>query len=166
MSIPPGDPVCEAIQEINSTARRATDLIRQLLAFSRRQVIEPRVVILNAVLIEMEKMLHRLIGEDIELTITTSDGLWPVKVDPGQIEQVLTNLVVNARDAIPAQGRITIETANESLDDEYVRSHSGVTPGDYVMMAVSDTGVGMDNETVRKKEAGEPDWGWPPVTVL
>lgn len=135
------------VDEIKNAARRAANLTRQLLAFSRRQVLEPRVLDLSDVAREIEKMLRRLIGEDIEL-VTVYDGeLGSVEADPGQIEQVLMNLAVNARDAMPEGGKLTIETANVELDEEYAGGHEPVKPGSYVMLAMSDTGVGMDAET-------------------
>jgi len=134
-------------QEISNAADRATSLTRQLLAFSRKQLLTPKVLDLNAVVSENLKMLPRLIGEDIDLVTVPAEGLGRVKADPGQIEQVVMNLVVNARDAMPSGGRLTLETANVTLDEAYARRHPGVTPGDYVMLAISDTGSGMDQET-------------------
>ena len=134
-------------QEIANAADRATSLTRQLLAFSRKQMLTPKVLDLNAVVSENLKMLPRLIGEDIELATLPADALGRVKADPGQIEQVVMNLVVNARDAMPTGGKLTIETANVTLDEAYTRGHPGVVPGDYVMLAISDTGMGMDKET-------------------
>jgi len=146
--------IYEEVHEIKKSAERAADLTRHLLAFSRRQVIEPRVVDLNDLIKGTEKMLRRLIGEDIELLTRTHEGLWPVRIDPGQVEQVLTNLVVNARDAMPGGGTLIIETGNAIFDEEYVKNHMGSTPGEYVMMAVSDTGTGMDERT--KQHIFEP----------
>jgi PAS domain S-box-containing protein len=143
----PKDPRQRFVQEIHKTAQRAASLTRQLLAFSRKQVLQPRVLDLNAALASIEKMLRRVIGEDIDLVTRLSPDLGSVKVDPGQIEQVIMNLSVNARDAMPRGGKLTIETANVDLDDDYARRHVGVTPGAYVMLAVSDTGSGMDPET-------------------
>jgi len=134
-------------QEIANAADRATSLTRQLLAFSRKQMLTPKVLDLNAVVQENLKMLPRLIGEDVELVTVPGGGLGKVKADPSQIEQVIMNLVVNGRDAMPNGGKLTIETANVALDDAYARLHPGVTPGDYVMLAISDTGAGMDKET-------------------
>lgn len=148
MSILSDDSRYEELNEIKKSAERAADLTRQLLAFSRRQIIVPRIIKLNNMLVETDRMLHRLIGEDIEYVTLLSEDLWNVKVDPGQIEQVLTNLVVNARDAMPDGGKITIETANVTLDEEYMQHHNGVIPGDYAMMAVSDTGTGIDEDTL------------------
>ncbi len=134
-------------QEIASAAERASSLTRQLLAFSRKQMLAPRIVNLNDVATENIKMLTRMIGEDIDLVMVPSPNLWPVRADAGQIEQVIMNLAVNARDAMPSGGKLTIETSNVTLDDEYARFHAPLRPGDYVMVAISDTGNGMDNET-------------------
>jgi PAS domain S-box-containing protein len=142
------DPLRADLIEVRDAAQRATTLTRQLLAFSRRQVLQPRVVDLNEVLAGMEKMLRRLIGEDIDLTVNPTGNLARVRVDPGQIEQVVMNLVVNARDAMPLGGKITIETANVVLDERYAAAHSGTRPGPHVMIAVSDTGIGMDAATI------------------
>ena len=146
----PDSPILNEIEEIKKSAIRASNLTRQLLAFSRRQLIEPQNIDLNNVIAEMDKMLRRLIKEDIELTTKLSKPLWTLKVDPGQIEQVLTNLVINARDAMPDGGKLIIETANVSLDKNYVKNHPGTKPGDYVLMAVTDTGTGMDEKTQLK----------------
>ncbi len=134
-------------QEIASAAERASSLTRQLLAFSRKQMLAPRIVNLNDVATENTKMLTRMIGEDIDLVLVPSPNLWPVRADAGQIEQVIMNLAVNARDAMPSGGKLTIETSNVTLDEDYARFHSPLRPGDYVMIAISDTGGGMDNET-------------------
>ncbi len=135
------------IEQVAAAGQRAATLTRQLLAFSRQQVLEPKVVDLNSVVQGIEKMLHRVIGEDIKLTVALDSSLEKVKVDRGQIDQVLMNLVVNARDAMPLGGTLTIETANVDLDETYSRSHMEVQPGRYVMLAVSDTGEGMDKTT-------------------
>jgi two-component system cell cycle sensor histidine kinase/response regulator CckA len=145
--IKPQDSRHEEVEEIHKTAERATSLTRQLLAFGRRQVLQPQVLNLNEVVSNMEKMLRRVIGEDIQLTTVLEPKLWPVKVDPGQIEQVLMNLVLNARDAMPRGGKLKIETANVSLDEDFAQRHVSVKPGFYVTMAVSDNGCGMDKET-------------------
>jgi len=134
-------------QEIASAAERASSLTRQLLAFSRKQMLAPRVVNLNDVATENIKMLTRMIGEDVDLVMVPSPNLWPVRADAGQIDQVIMNLAVNARDAMPSGGKLTIETSNVTLDEEYARFHAPVRPGDYVMIAISDTGGGMDSET-------------------
>jgi PAS domain S-box-containing protein len=134
-------------QEIAGAAERASSLTRQLLAFSRKQMLAPRIVNLNEVASENLKMLTRMIGEDVDLVMVPGQNLWPVRADAGQIEQVIMNLAVNARDAMPSGGKLTIETANVSLDDDYARLHAPLYPGDYVMVAISDTGAGMDAET-------------------
>ncbi len=141
------DPVAADVEEIRKAGSRASDLTRQLLMFSRQQVVEPRVLLLNDVLASMDKMLRRLVGEDVQLTFMPSAELGRVRVDPGSIEQVVMNLAVNARDAMPAGGKLTVETANVVLDDEYVKSHIGAKPGAYVMLSVTDTGTGMDKAT-------------------
>ncbi len=143
----PGDPGRKNAEEIRKAAGRAASLTHQLLAFSRRQVLVPKVLNLNAVLTNLEPMLRRLIGEDIELEIVPCPALDHVQADPGQIEQIILNLVVNARDAMPQGGKLTIETANVELDETYRSLHIGITPGPHVMLAVSDTGCGMDEET-------------------
>ena len=134
-------------QEIASAAERASSLTRQLLAFSRKQMLAPRIVNLNDIATENLKMLNRMIGEDIDLVMVASPNLWPVRADAGQIEQVIMNLAVNARDAMPSGGKLLIETSNTTLDEEYARLHAPLRPGDYVMVAISDTGAGMDSET-------------------
>jgi len=135
------------IQEIEKAAKRAAGLTRQLLIFSRQQVLEPRALDLNALVGNLEKMLHRLIGEDIELRTKQATALGAVRADPGQLEQAIVNLVVNARDAMPQGGRLTIETADVELDRGYVAGHVPTQPGPYVLLAISDTGVGMDGAT-------------------
>ena len=142
-----GDPLRSDVEQIEIAGNRATELTRQLLAFSRQQVLQPRVLDLSQIIAGMKLMLGRLLGEDIELTILTGPALGRVLADQGQLEQVVMNLAVNARDAMPDGGRITIETVNVQLDTPYVGSHLGVAPGDYVMLAISDTGVGMDEST-------------------
>ena len=134
-------------QEIAGAAERASSLTRQLLAFSRKQMLAPRMVNLNEIATENLKMLTRMIGEDIDLVLTPGKNLWPVRADGGQIEQVIMNLAVNARDAMPTGGKLTIETCNVTLGEEEARHHAPLRPGDYVMIQVSDTGVGMDADT-------------------
>ena len=142
----PEHPMRRGIELIQRTAGRAVELTRQLLAFSRKQVLEPVVLDLNAVTADMKDMLGRLIGEDIALLTTPTPGLGRVTADRGQIEQVIMNLAVNARDAMPKGGRLILETANVDLDDDYVRRHVGARPGPHVMLAVSDTGTGIPRE--------------------
>ena len=146
-------PLRSNLECIQESADRAANLTRQLLAFSRRQVIEPRRINLNELIVNLNKMLRRLIGEDIKLVTQTAPDLGQIKADPGQIEQVLLNLVVNARDAMPDGGTLTIRTDNVTLDEDYARSHL-ISPGDYVMVSVSDTGVGMTDEV--KQHIFEP----------
>jgi PAS domain S-box-containing protein len=141
-----GDPLSVNIDEIQNAAERAASLTRQLLAFSRRQVMEMKVLDLNTLLRDLEKMLRRVIGEDIEMVIQLAEDLGRVRADVGQIEQVIMNLAVNAKDAMPSGGKLTIETANVELDESYARSHVDVRHGHYVMFSVSDTGVGMTPE--------------------
>ena len=142
------DPMFEDIQDIKRAGERAADLTRQLLAFSRKQLIKPRVLDINEVLTDMGKMISRLIGEDIEISVIAAPELWLVEADPGQIEQIVMNLVVNAMDAMPEGGKLTVETANVELDEGFFRKH-GVTGqiGNFVMLAISDNGIGMDRET-------------------
>ncbi|HEX9112581.1 MAG TPA: ATP-binding protein, partial [Terriglobales bacterium] len=134
-------------QEISNATQRATSLTRQLLAFSRKQMLAPKILDLNEVVTENLKMLTRMIGEDIDLVMVPSSALGAVRADPGQIDQVIMNLAVNARDAMPEGGRLTIETANVSLDENFARTHAPLAPGEYIMLAISDTGIGMDVDT-------------------
>src|SRR5438270_9200997 len=140
-------PLRSYLEEIKKAGDRAANLTRQLLAFGRKQILQPLPINLNDVVTDMNKMLRRLIGEDIQLTAKLDLSLERIKADPGQIEQVLVNLVVNARDAMPQGGNLTIETATVELGQEYAGRHMGVLPGQYVMLAVSDTGTGMDEAT-------------------
>lgn len=146
----PNDPMGQPLGEIQKAGERARALTRQLLAFSRQQVLTPQVLNLNAVVLDTEAMLRRLIGEDVILTTHLSPTLGQVKADPGQIEQVLMNLAVNARDAMPQGGTLTLETQSVSLDEAFCRSRAELTPGDYVVLTVSDTGCGIDAATQAK----------------
>ena len=161
--LPPEIPDRADVAEIRKAAVAASSLTRQLLAFSRQQVLEPRVLDVNTVVASTEKLLTRLLGEDVSLTTTLAAALGAVKVDPGQLEQIIMNLAVNARDAMPRGGRLSIETANVEMDESYVHGHPLARPGHYVMLAVSDTGTGMDAATQARifepffttKEAGK-----------
>jgi PAS domain S-box-containing protein len=143
----PDDPSRADVEEIRKAAARAAGLTRQLLLFSRQQVVEPRVLDLQAIVAPMEKMLHRLLGEDVELVVVAPESPGRVEADPSHIEQVVLNLVVNARDAMPTGGKLTIETGNVVLDEAYAQTHLPAKAGRYVMLAVTDTGTGMDRET-------------------
>jgi len=163
MEMAPDDPRCKDLEEIQKVAKRSADLTRQLLAFARKQTITPKVLDLNATVEGMLKMLRRLIGEDIDLTWKPDAHLWPVKMDPAQIDQILANLCVNARDAISGVGNVTIETRNVLLDEAYCVHRAECVPGAYVLLAVSDDGCGMDKEALKSlfepffttKEVGE-----------
>jgi PAS domain S-box-containing protein len=148
MEVGKDDALRQEIEEIRKAGERAVSLTRQLLAFSRKQIIQPEILNINELLTDVEKMLGRLIGEDIELLTISDPALWQVKIDPGQIEQVIINLAINARDAMLQGGKLTIETANADLNENYFREHGieGEKPGHYVMLAVSDTGSGMDKK--------------------
>jgi PAS domain S-box-containing protein len=157
----PGDPMRDLLLQIHKAGVRAGSLTRQLLVFSRQQAVEPKVLNLNAVVSDVERMLLRLIGEDIVLTTSLSPSLGTVSADPGQIEQVLVNLAVNARDAMPKGGRLTIETRNVTLDESYCRAVPDLHPGGYALLAVTDNGTGMDAAT--KAKAFEPFFTTKPV---
>ena len=144
--LPQESPHRSGVEEIRKASDRACGLTRQLLAFSRKQILQPKVLDLNMVVTDLEKMVRRLIGEDIDLLTVTTPGLGKVRADPGQIEQVLLNLIVNARDAMPQGGKVTIETRNVVLSKDYAEQHAA-TPGPYVMLALSDTGCGMEATT-------------------
>ena len=146
-NLSPGDPNRHAAAQIMKAGERAAALTRQLLAFSRRQVLQPKVLDLNDLVTGLSSMLQRLIGEDIDLRLALDPGLGRVSADPGQIEQVLMNLVVNARDAMPKGGSLSIETSNADLDENYTGRHLASKPGPYVLLAVSDSGHGMDEAT-------------------
>ena len=147
LDMKPDEPAREDVFEIVKAGRRAAELTRQLLQFSRQQIVEPKILRLAEVLGGMDKMLRRLVGEDVDVTCLGGASQGRVMADRGSIEQVFMNLVVNARDAMPAGGKLTIETSEVVLDGEFARAHIGVEPGPYVMLAVSDTGTGMDKET-------------------
>lgn len=151
----------DLLDEIHNASKRAATLTHQLLAFSRQQVLEPKVVNLNEIVQEMEKLLGRLIGEDVALAIVLDPKASRVRVDPGQIDQVIVNLAVNARDAMPRGGKLTIETANVDLDDSYTKMHVEARPGKYVMLAITDTGTGMTPEV--QERAFEPFYTTKPI---
>jgi signal transduction histidine kinase/ActR/RegA family two-component response regulator len=140
-------PIFADLCEIQKAGRRSAELTNQLLAFARKQTVAPKVLDLNQTVASMLKMLQRLIGEDIDLAWLPNTSLWSVKADPSQIDQILANLCVNARDAIADTGKVTIETGNKVFDEDYCARHAGYVPGDYVRLAVSDDGCGMDKET-------------------
>src|SRR6185369_203995 len=142
-----GHPLRRNVEEIVRASERAASLTRQLLAFSRKQVMQPKVFDLNTVVTDLEKMLRRMIGEDVELRVSLQSEVGNIEADPVQLEQVIMNLVVNARDAMPKGGKLSIETTNVYLDEAYAREHVSVVPGNYVMLAISDTGCGMNEET-------------------
>jgi nitrogen-specific signal transduction histidine kinase/CheY-like chemotaxis protein len=142
------DPICADLREIRTAAERSADLTHQLLAFARKQTVAPMVLDLNQVVEGMLKMLERLIGEDVALTWRPTADLWPVMMDPSQVDQILANLCVNARDAIADVGRITIGTARSTLDEASCADHLGFVPGEYVVLTVSDDGCGMEKETM------------------
>jgi len=147
-SLGKGDPKYGDLQEVMNAGQQSVAIVRQLLAFARKQIIRPRVLNLNETMEDMLKMLRRLIGEDIDLVWSPGHDLWQVKMDPSQLDQILANLCVNARDAISEVGKVTIETENVVLDQSYCDDHPGCLPGEYVMLAVNDDGIGMDRETL------------------
>ena len=159
--INPADPLFRNVEEMKKAGERAAVLTRQLLAFSRKQVLEPKVLDLNAIVADLQKMLQRLIGADIEFIVALDPEIARVKADPGQIEQVLMNLAVNARDAMPGGGKLTVQTAQVRLDEEQARHHSELTAGEYVLLSVSDTGTGMTDEV--KAHLFEPFFTTKPV---
>ncbi len=144
--LPQNDPLQELVSGISRSGQRSADLVNQLLAFSRKQIVKPRVLDLNAVVAKMDSMLSRVIGEHIQMQTILAPGLWPVSIDPTQFEQVILNLAVNARDAMPAGGKLTIETTNVALDEQLTADRLEMQPGDYVLLVVSDTGIGMSDE--------------------
>jgi two-component system, cell cycle sensor histidine kinase and response regulator CckA len=146
----PGSPEYGDLEAIVGAGTRAADLTRQLLAFSRRQVLQPRILDLNVVVLDIQKLLERLLGEDVTLVAVTATDVGLVRADPGQLEQVIVNLAVNARDAMPSGGTLTISTANIEVDDAFVRNHPGVVAGPHVMLSVRDTGTGM-SEAIKSR---------------
>ncbi|HUK90174.1 MAG TPA: PAS domain S-box protein, partial [Blastocatellia bacterium] len=154
LRINPADPISGNLDEIAKAAQRAASLTAQLLAFSRKQMLQPRVLDLSEQVRDIEEMLRRVIGEDIDLITILDSELWRVRVDPNQVQQVIVNLAVNARDAMPEGGTLTIETANIEVDEQYAQDHPGAGPGPHVLLAITDTGVGMNKET--KEHIFEP----------
>jgi signal transduction histidine kinase/ActR/RegA family two-component response regulator len=146
----PGEPMRADIEEIHKAGKRATDLTRQLLMFSRQQMLAPRVLDLNDVLTSMDKMLQRILGADVDLVSLPAQALGRVRADSSSVEQIIMNLVVNARDAMPTGGKLTMETANVVLDEAYAQAHLGVKPGPHIMLAVSDTGTGIEKATLAR----------------
>ncbi len=144
--INPESEIHQSLREIQTAAQRSAELTRQLLSFARKQSIRPKVLDLNETIAGMLKILKRLIGENIELSWSPGQNLWPAKMDPSQLDQILANLVVNARDAISGAGRVLLETSNLTLDETCIADHSEIAPGDYVQVLVSDTGSGMSRE--------------------
>jgi PAS domain S-box-containing protein len=159
--LPEGSPARADVEEITLAAQRAAALTRQLLIFSRRDVVEPEVFDLGEVVAGLESFLRRALGERVRLEVAAADGLWHVKMDRGQMEQIVVNLAVNARDAMPDGGRLIIETGNTVVDDDFASTRVGLSPGDYITLTVSDTGVGMDADVVAR--AFEPFYTTKPV---
>jgi PAS domain S-box-containing protein len=149
IGVDPSEPIFGDLQEVRNAAERSADLTRQLLAFARKQTVAPKVIDLNDTVTGMLKMLRRLIGEDIDLDWQPGPNLWPIEVDPSQIDQVLANLSVNVRDAVTGAGKLTLETRNMTVDEAYGSGHMEAVPGEYVLLAVSDNGGGMDKEVLR-----------------
>ena len=145
-----GEPMRDDVEEIRKAATRAADLTRHLLMFSRQQIIEPKVLDINDVVAGMDKMLQRVLGADVSLIVSQNQPLGRVRIDPGSIERVIMNLAVNARDAMPYGGSLTLETENVTLDEEYARAHHGMVPGSYVLLTATDTGTGMDKATLAR----------------
>src|SRR5438132_1116016 len=159
--LPPGDPDREGLLDIRRAWERAAVLTRQLLTFSRQQVVSPQVLRLNDLILELEKLLRRLLGEDVAIRVAVAPDCGGVRADPGQLEQVIVNLAVNARDAMPNGGRLTLETKNVDLDADYPTDRVTIPAGRYVMLAVTDTGTGMDAQT--KARIFEPFFTTKPV---
>lgn len=149
-SLKAGDPIAADLQEVRRAGERAGELTQRLLAFSRKQVLQPRVLDLNDIVSGMQNMLERILGEDVAVELTLSRALGSCRADPGQIEQVIMNLVVNARDAMPNGGNLLLETANVDVDATFAAAHAEVVPGSYVMLAITDTGNGMDGPTLSR----------------
>jgi CheY-like chemotaxis protein len=150
MNAPPGHSMNTPLEQIRKAGDRAAKLTQQLLAFSRKQILQPQVLKLNDVVLGVDRMLRRLIGEDIELVTLGEPGLCKIEADPGQVEQVLLNLAVNARDAMPEGGKLTLHTQNRYVDADTAERTPGARPGDYVLLSVTDTGCGMDAETLER----------------
>ena len=146
--VDPKDPLYNDLEQIRTAATRSVDVVRKLLAFARRQLVAPEILNVNETVGGMIKMLRRLLGEDIDLSWLPGENLWPIKMDPSQVDQILANLCVNARDAIDGVGKMTIETGNRTINKEYHPTHEGAIPGDYVWIAVSDNGSGIDKKTL------------------
>src|SRR5436305_7490735 len=145
-----GDPLRRAVEEIRRAGERAAHLTRQLLAFSRKQILQPKILDLNALVSESGKMLRRVIGEDVEIVLALRPDLWKVRVDPAQLDQVLVNLAVNSRDAMPSGGRLSIATDNVTISAEGARLADSTQTGPHVLLKISDTGCGMDDETLAR----------------